>query len=98
MSLKVRVGRPNGTRERYCDGTIGRVRPTLLAYLDSDRFPRELPKSRKLSSSEQTREKVRRRLTLLVTARVGGMTGQATTLLVVLAVVIFCDSPGKGQR
>src|SRR3954469_10386505 len=27
VSLKVRVGRPNGARERYCDGTTGRVQP-----------------------------------------------------------------------
>src|SRR3954468_17563161 len=27
VSLKVRVGRPNGAREWYCDGTTGRVRP-----------------------------------------------------------------------
>src|SRR3954462_945182 len=67
MSLKVSPV-THGTRERYCDGTTGRVRPTLLAYLDSARWPRDLPKSRKSSSSEQTRDKVRRQFTLSVTA------------------------------
>src|ERR1041385_7567467 len=47
---------------------------------------------------EQMRDKVRRRFTLLVTARVGGMTGQAPTLLVVLAAVVVRDSPRKGQH
>src|SRR3954466_9400631 len=27
LSLKVRVGRPNGACERYCNGTTGRARP-----------------------------------------------------------------------
>ena len=40
----------------------------VLVYLDSACWPRELPKSRKSSSSEQTRDKVRRRFTLSVTA------------------------------
>src|ERR1041385_3552672 len=47
---------------------------------------------------EQTRDKVRRRFTLLVTTRVGGTTGQAPTLLVVLVAVVVRDSPRKGQR
>src|SRR3954464_8792678 len=47
---------------------------------------------------EQTRDKVRRRFTLLVTARVGGTTGQAPTLLVDLTVVVVRDSFSKGKR
>src|SRR3954463_8244960 len=69
----------------------------LRVYLDSARWPRELPKLRKLSSSRVTRDKVRSRFTLLVTARVGGTTGQAPTLLVVLAAVVVHDSPKKGH-
>ena len=53
---------------------------------------REMPVVRKSSSSEQMRDKVRRRFTLSVTARVGGTTGQAPTLLVDLAVVVVRDS------
>src|SRR3954447_24948401 len=51
------------------------------------------PVVRKLSSSEQTRDKVRRRFTLSVTARVGGTIGQAPMLLVDLAAVVDRDSP-----
>ena len=60
---------------------------------------REIPCSTKVELyQENTRDKVRRRFTLLVTARVGGTIGQAPTLLVVLAAVVLHDSPGKGQR
>ena len=60
---------------------------------------REIPCSTKVELyQEHTREKVRRWFTLLVTARVGGATGQAPTLLVVLAAVVVHDSLGKGQR
>src|SRR3954464_12102687 len=50
------------------------------------------PVVRKSSSSEQTRDKVRRRFTLSVTARVGGTTGQAPMLLVDLTAVVVRDS------
>src|SRR3954462_14701197 len=40
----------------------------VLVYLDSDRCPRELPKSRNTISSCASRDKVRRRSTLMVTA------------------------------
>src|SRR4051812_41867449 len=52
----------------------------------------------KSSSSEKTRDKVRRRFTLLVTARVGGTTGQSPTLLVVLDAIVVRDSFSKVQR
>ena len=46
---------------------------------------------------EYTRDKVRRRFTLLVTARVGETIGQAPMLLVVLTDVVVRDSFSKGQ-
>src|SRR4051812_1667763 len=49
--------------------------PVCLA---PDRWPRELPKLRKVELyQEHTRDKVRRRFTLLVTARFDGTTGKA---------------------
>src|SRR3954470_22303380 len=49
--------------------------PVCLA---PDRWPLELPKPRKVELyQEHTRDKVRRRFTLLVTARFDGTTGQA---------------------
>src|SRR3954469_12903956 len=49
--------------------------PVCLA---PDRWPRELPNHEKVELyKEHTRDKVRRRFTLLVTARVRGTTGQA---------------------
>ena len=59
----------------------------------------EIPYSTKVELyPEHTREKVRRRFTLLVTARVGGTTGQAPTLLVDLTAIVVRNSFSKGQR
>ena len=58
---------------------------------------REIPCSTKVELyQEQMRDEVRRRFTLLVTALVGAMTGQAPTLLVDLTAVVDRDSFQKG--
>src|SRR4051812_39253361 len=61
-------------------------------------WPRDTLLNEKSRSSKKTRDKVRRWFTLLVTARVGGTTGKAPTLLVVLAAVVVRNSFSKGQR
>src|SRR3954464_8311107 len=88
-SLKVRSRVTHRCPRRDCMGTAGQTDTTVgLSLLVAVRCPIV----RKSSSSEQTRDKVRRRFTLLVTARVGGMTGQAPMLLVVLTAVVVRDS------
>src|SRR4051812_31724909 len=76
--------------------TAGQADTTMVLVLAR---AREIPCSTKVELyQEHTRDKVKRWFTLLVTARVGGMTRHAPTLLVVLAAVVVRDSPGKGQR
>src|SRR3954468_2302141 len=69
VSLKVRVGRPNGARAGYLSGTTGQVDSTGVRRAWNLFVAEGYSVVRKLSSSEQTRDKVRRRFTLLVTAR-----------------------------
>src|SRR3954467_418412 len=50
---------------------------SVPVYLAPDRWPRELPNHESRALTEHTRDKVRRRFTLSVTARFDGTTGQA---------------------
>src|SRR3954468_24178179 len=87
--LKVRSRVTHRCPRRDCIGTAGQTDTTVgLSLLVAERYP----VVRKSSSSEQTRDKVRRRFTLSVTARVGGTTGQAPRLLVDLTAVVVRDS------
>ena len=74
---------------RDCIGTAGQADTTVGLVLARGR---EMPFSMKVKLFGETRDKVRRRFTLSVTARVGGMTGQAATLLVNLTAVVDRDS------
>ena len=75
---------------RDCIGTAGQEDTIVGLVLARGR---EIPCSTKVELyQEHTRDKVRRRFTLSVAARVGGTTGQAPTLLVVLDAVIVRDS------
>src|SRR3954467_13457505 len=77
VSLKVRVGRPNGARKRYCDGTIGRVRPVYRCAWPLIVGRESYQNYEKSSSTRAHARKVRRRFTLLVTARCDGTIGKA---------------------
>ena len=58
---------------------------------------REIPYCTKVELfKEHTRDKVRRRFTLSITARVGETIGQAPLLLVDLTAVVDYDSFSKG--
>src|ERR1041385_6212861 len=88
LSLKVRVGRPNGARERYCAGNDREGTTDVTGVLGPCSYLARVTKARKVKLyQENTRDKVRTRFTLLVTARFDGTTGQAPTLLVVLVDV-----------
>src|SRR3954464_15167242 len=61
-------GDPTVPARGLSSGTTGRVRPTLLACLAPARISRELPNHESRALPRVTRDKVRRRFTLLVTA------------------------------
>src|SRR4051812_34774826 len=90
VSSKVRSRVTQRCPRKDCIGTAGQADTTVGLVLTRGR---EIPCSTKVELyQEQTRDKVRRRFTLLVTAQVGGTTGQTPTLLVVLAAVVVRDS------
>src|ERR1041384_8370883 len=94
--MKVRSRVTQRCPRRDCIGTTGQADTIVGLVLACGR---EIPCSTKVELyQEHTRDKVRRRFALLVTARVGGTTVQAPTLLVVLAIVIVRISFSKGQR
>src|SRR4051812_1092192 len=94
VSLKVRSQVTQRCPRRDCIGTAGQADTIMGLVLARGR---EIPCSTKVELyQEHTRDKARRWFTLLVTARVGGTTGQAPTLLVVLAAVVDRDSFSKG--
>ena len=75
---------------RDCIGTAGQADTTVGLVLARGW---EIPYSTKVELyQEHMLDKVRRRFTLAVTARVGGTTGQAPTLLVDLTDVVDRDS------
>src|SRR3954470_17843020 len=77
VSLKVRSQVTQRCPHRDC---IGRQDRRIPSWAWSLLVGREMPCCTKVELfKEQTRDKVRRRFTLLVAARVGGTTGQAAT-------------------
>src|SRR3954463_959510 len=98
LSLKLRVGRPNGAREWYCDGMTGRVRPVYRCAWPLI-IVRESYQTTKVELlQEHTRDKVRRRFTLLVTAETWWDDRAGTNVLVVLAAVVVRRPVKSRQR
>jgi hypothetical protein len=99
VSLKVRVGRPNGARERYIVGSDREGTTDVTGVLGPCSYLARVTKLRKVELyQEHTRDKVRRRFTLLVTAVTWWDDRAGTDVLVVLTAVVDRGSVKSRQR
>src|SRR4051812_7110144 len=87
-----KVGRPNGARKRYIVENDREGTTDVLECLPPAHISRDLPNYESRALQEQTRDKVRRRFTLLVTAVTWWDDRAGTNALVVLAAVVDCGS------
>src|SRR3954463_747510 len=98
MSFKVRSRATHGARERYIVGNDREGTTDVLECLPPARISRDLPNYESRALQEQTRDKVRRRSTLSVTAVTWWDDRGGTDVLVFLTVVVDRGTVKSRQR
>src|SRR3954463_15583253 len=98
MSFKVRSRATHGARERYIIGNDREGTTDVLECLPPVRISRDLPIYESRALQEQTRDKVRRRSTLLVTTVTWWDDRAGSDVLMFLTAVVDRGSVKSRQR